>query len=211
MSKPLRILIAEDDNFIRTLLEAQCSSMGMQVTAVEDGAQAVTEALSYQYDVILTDIQMPQCDGLTAMHMLRKLGYDRPVIAMSADPIDDGGFDIVLQKPVDMAILAKLLQQAIPQQTVALEIDTQLISLFYQNLRELSAEFDHALQQSKRDLMRQICHKIKGGAASFGETELAASADKLQRLIQSDIAMADIINQCEHFASQLSRFGDKHA
>ncbi|HSG52044.1 MAG TPA: response regulator, partial [Rheinheimera sp.] len=112
MSKPLRILIAEDDNFIRTLLESQCSGMGMQVTTVEDGAQAVTEALSYQYDVILTDIQMPHCDGLTAMHMLRKLGYDRPIIAMSADPIDDDGFDIVLQKPVDMAILAKLLQQA---------------------------------------------------------------------------------------------------
>lgn len=211
MSKALRILIAEDDNFIRTLLEAQCSSMGMQVTAVEDGAQAVTEALSYQYDVILTDIQMPNCDGLTAMQMLRRLGYDRPIIAMSADPIDDDGFHIVLQKPIDMAILAKLLQQTVPQHSIALEIDPQLIALFYQNLRELSAEFNHALQQSERDLMRQVCHKIKGGAASFGETELAASADKLQRLIQSDTTMANIIDQCERFASQLSRFGDKHA
>lgn len=209
MSKPLRILIAEDDNFIRTLLAAQCSSMGMHVTTVEDGAEAVTEALSYQYDVILTDIQMPHCDGLTAMHMLRKLGYDRPIIAMSADAIDDSGFDIVLQKPIDQSILAKLLQQTVPQQSVTLNIDAQLSSLFYQNLRELSAEFDHALQQSERELMRQICHKIKGGAASFGETELASASDQLQRLILSDTPMADIIEHCEQFASLLRRLGDE--
>ncbi len=81
MSQPKHILIAEDDNFMRTLLEAQCRNLGMQTHAVADGAQAVTEALSYQYAINLTDIQMPVCDGLAAMQILRRLGYDRPIFA----------------------------------------------------------------------------------------------------------------------------------
>ena len=45
MSQTKQILIAEDDNFMRTLLEAQCRNLGMQTHAVPDGAEAVTEAL----------------------------------------------------------------------------------------------------------------------------------------------------------------------
>jgi len=211
MSQQKHILIAEDDNFMRTLLEAQCSNLGMLTHAVADGAQAVTEALSYQYDIILTDIQMPVCDGLTAMKMLRQLGYDRPIFAMSADDIDATGFDEVLPKPVDIQHLASLLQQTPQHQPVALVLDENLTALFYKNLQQLSLEFSQALSAGQRDTMRQICHKIKGGAASFGETTLAELADKLQYQLLSDTPLEPLQQSCNYFADFLQQFGGVNA
>jgi CheY-like chemotaxis protein len=207
MHKPMHILIAEDDNFMRTLLVAQCSNLGMVTHAVSDGAQAVTEALSYQYDIVLTDIQMPVCDGLAAMQMLRRLGYERPIFAMSADDIADAGFDQVLPKPVDIALLATLLQQTPPQQSIELVLDEELIALFYHNLQQLSVEFRQALTTGEREIMRQICHKIKGGAASFGELALAHQADTLQQQLLSDTPLTQLKQQCQEFADYLQQFG----
>ncbi|HEY9040914.1 MAG TPA: response regulator [Rheinheimera sp.] len=211
MSQTKQILIAEDDNFMRTLLEAQCRNLGMQTHAVPDGAEAVTEALSYQYDILLMDIQMPVCDGLTAMHMLRRLGYDRPIFAMSADDIEDNGFNQVLPKPVDIQLLASLLQQTPQHKSVDLVLDSELTKLFYQNLQQLSIEFNQALSTGQRETLRRICHKIKGGAASFGETTLAELAAKLQQQLLSDIPMDALKHSCQYFAEFIQQFGDRNA
>uniref|UniRef100_UPI002FDA9B02 response regulator n=1 Tax=Arsukibacterium sp. TaxID=1977258 RepID=UPI002FDA9B02 len=93
MSVNLHILIAEDDEFLSALLQAQCGSLGFSSTAVANGELAVSAALSYQYDVLLMDIQMPVCDGIAAMTLLRQLGYERPIIAMSSDDVQAEGFD----------------------------------------------------------------------------------------------------------------------
>lgn len=211
MSQQKHILIAEDDIFMRTLLEAQCRNLGMQTHAVADGAQAVTEALSYQYDIVLTDIQMPICDGQTAMQMLRRLGYDRPIFAMSADDITEDGFDQVLTKPVDIALLASLLLHTPAQQSVPLVLDTELIALFYQNLYQLKLAFCQALSAGQRDVMRQICHQIKGGAASFGESQLALLADNLQTQLLSDTPLAQLEQHCQAFAALLQQYGSTDA
>jgi CheY-like chemotaxis protein len=211
MHPPKHILIAEDDSFMRALLVEQCRSLGLQTHAVSDGEQAITEALSYQYDVILTDIQMPVCDGLEAMKLLRRLGYDRLIIAMSADDIEAQGFDQVLPKPIDVQQLASLLLQNPGHQPLPLQVDKDLSALFYHNLHQLSIEFAVAWQAAERDNMRKICHKIKGGAASFGETELAKLADTLQRQLMSDTPLPELTQSCRDFAELLQQYGDADA
>lgn len=206
-----QLLIAEDDSFLRTLLLTQCQSLGMKTHAVANGEQLVSEALSYQYDIILTDIQMPICDGIAATRILRRLGYDRPIIAMSADEVNETGFDQILAKPIDMTQLAQLLQQTPAQDSVALQLDEELIALFYTNLQQLSSEFALALQLAQRDALRQICHKVKGGAASFGEADLAKLADKLQHQLLSDTPLEELQQSCQYFAQLLQQFGGSNA
>ena len=201
------ILIAEDDSFLRTLLEAQCRSLGMHTCSVENGEQAVSETLSYNYDIVLTDIQMPVCDGIQAMQLLRQLGYDRPIFAMSADTIICEGFDQILHKPVDIGRLATLLQRTPQQHSVQLQISTELTALFYQNLRQLSLEFAAALQHTDLQLMRQICHKVKGGAASFGHTGLTRLADSLQQRLQHEQNNVDLLQHCQHFLRFMQQTG----
>ncbi|MDP5141701.1 response regulator [Rheinheimera baltica] len=209
MSSRKHILIAEDDDFMRSLLSSQCAGLGLTVHSVENGEQAITEALSYQYDIVLTDIQMPLCDGTTVMRILRQLGYDRPIIAMSADEIPTEGFDLILSKPFDAAMLAEVIQRTAPQKSVPLLIDDELTNLFYQNLSQLRQTFEDALKHSEREVMRQVCHKIKGGAASFGETTLAELAGSLQMQLFSDVALDELLNNCNRFLDALSQTG-KH-
>ena len=97
MTAQKRILIAEDDSFLLSLLELQCSSLNMQTCCVGNGELLVTEALSYSFDIILTDVQMPLCDGIEAMQILRRLGYNRPIFAMSADGLECEGFDYIFK------------------------------------------------------------------------------------------------------------------
>jgi len=202
------ILIAEDDNFLLSLLELQCSSLNMQTGCVENGEQLITEALSYQYDVILTDIQMPLCDGIQAMQILRQLGYDRPIFAMSADNLDCEGFDCILQKPVDIDQLAGLCEKTPQQHKVQLQINSELTSLFYQNLAQLRQDFTTALEQEDFATMRQICHKIKGGAASFGHMDLSQLADRLQQRLASENPESNLVQESRQFLLILQQSGE---
>ncbi|MGP9801652.1 Hpt domain-containing response regulator [Rheinheimera sp. NSM] len=207
MTNRKRILIAEDDMYLRSLLDVQCQSLGVHTCSVENGEQLVTAALSYQYDIVLTDIQMPVCDGIRAVHLLRRLGYNRPVFAMSADSVAAEGFDQVLQKPVDIAFLATLLQQTPQQHIVPLQVTAELASLFYQNLQQLSQHFAEALQHDDLELMRQICHQVKGSAASFGHAGLTQLADALQQRLVTEASNNDLTEQCRHFLHFIRQTG----
>lgn len=211
MTTNKHILIAEDDDFLRLLLQTQCEELGLSVDTVENGELLITAALSYQYDIIITDIQMPICDGIQAMQLLRQLGYDRPIYAMSADAVTEDGFNKVLTKPINNQQLADALLQASAVQRIPLVIDDALTRLFYENLRQQSVEFNLALAERNQTLMRQICHKVKGGAASFGHSELANTADQLQTQLQQSTLDADLLSVCQHFSLLLHQCGVTNA
>ena len=72
------------------------------------------------YDIILMDLMMPDIDGITAMHTLRKLGYAMPIVAFTANssPEHDEaclaqGFDYVLGKPIKVPELDDVLHKFI--------------------------------------------------------------------------------------------------
>ncbi|WNO60025.1 response regulator [Rheinheimera sp. MMS21-TC3] len=211
MNTNKQILVAEDDDFLRLLLQTQCEELGVKVDTVENGEQLLTAALSYQYDIIITDIQMPICDGIEAMQLLRQLGYNRPIFAMSADPVTAEGFDDTLTKPVDNQHLANILLQTSSQKRIPLVIDDALTKLFYENLQQQETQFQQALAERNANLMRQICHKVKGGAASFGHAELTNAADKLQTLLQHKNLDNQLLLICQQFGQLLQQCGEANA
>lgn len=58
---------------------------GLTVDVAENGELAVKAALAGGYAIVFMDIQMPVMDGYTAVKMLRAKGYDKPIIAMTAN------------------------------------------------------------------------------------------------------------------------------
>lgn len=64
---PGRLLIAEDDESLRTLLVRYFASLGHAVEPCSDGASAVGRLATDQYDVVLTDVLMPGANGLDVM------------------------------------------------------------------------------------------------------------------------------------------------
>ena len=79
-----RLLIADDEDSLRWVLEKGFRGAGYQVTAVKDGTSALAESEAQPFDLILLDIRMPGIDGLTLLKQIRETRADAQVVIMTA-------------------------------------------------------------------------------------------------------------------------------
>lgn len=108
----LKVLIAEDDDFSRFLLEKLGENLQWQMTLVENGQLAVEAFENQNFDMILMDVSMPVLGGLEATALIRKKDAQIPIIAVSAFALTgdgqkciDQGMNDFISKPVDMKAL----------------------------------------------------------------------------------------------------------
>ncbi|WP_208999129.1 PAS domain-containing hybrid sensor histidine kinase/response regulator [Roseibium sediminis] len=92
--RPLKLLVAEDNDINRLLCEALLRKLGHEAVMVADGESAVAAAAQEEFDLILTDLHMPGLDGLEAMRQIRiqeeALGKTPvPFVIVSADVMED--------------------------------------------------------------------------------------------------------------------------
>lgn len=102
-----RVLVADDSATNRMVLREMLAGAGADVTSVEDGVRAVDAAAGRTFDILMLDIAMPQMDGITALHMIRRTGNATPAIAVTANAMDHQvteylaqGFDAHIAKPL---------------------------------------------------------------------------------------------------------------
>jgi PAS domain S-box-containing protein len=109
--KPLRILVAEDNEFNAQLIEQLVIRRGHQVTLATDGRQALALAERQPFDLLLLDIHMPEVDGLQVAQTIRAKertsGGHLPVVALTASSRKEererclaAGVDDFLSKPI---------------------------------------------------------------------------------------------------------------
>ena len=127
------VLVVDDGRENRELLRVVLGDAGLDMVEAENGAIGLERAAEHDPDLVLMDIQMPVMDGVTATRTLRQRGFDKPVIALTANAmkgfereLEDGGFTAYETKPIDidrlLARLAGLLggtRQAAPPVAVA--------------------------------------------------------------------------------------------
>jgi CheY-like chemotaxis protein len=115
----LRRALVVDDQFInRTILERQLTACGISVTLCRTGADVIAElARDNDYDVLITDHEMPEMNGLQLADNLREIGYDLPIVLFSSNPAAarDGSHNAhlsaVLQKPLLRSELYRRLRE----------------------------------------------------------------------------------------------------
>lgn len=107
-----RILIVDDSEENKILLRVYLAKAGMEVQSAVNGAMGVEKAMQEDFDLILMDIQMPIMDGYTATENLRASGYDKPIIALTANAMKEdrqrsieSGCNDYLTKPIDSSRL----------------------------------------------------------------------------------------------------------
>jgi|SRR6185437_16520056 len=112
----MRVLVAEDDPGLRSVLERGLRRHGYVVDAVPDGDRALLYLRSYEYEVAVLDWRMPGPSGLDVVREVRRRGSKVPVLMLTArdttaDRVEglDGGADDYLVKPFEFAeLLARI-------------------------------------------------------------------------------------------------------
>jgi two-component system CheB/CheR fusion protein len=113
-------LIVDDSEDTIAMLQELLKLSGANVMTANNGAEALRIAREKKFDVILSDISMPEMDGFEFLNRLRKIDgrQDVPVVAITgfgrSDDIERAraaGFYSHLTKPVNLQALANLLQQ----------------------------------------------------------------------------------------------------
>ncbi len=133
-SRPLRILVAEDNPVNQKVVVALLGQSGHSVTIACDGRQVLKRMGHDSFDILLMDVQMPEIDGLAATRAIRDLergtGGHIPIVAMTAHAMKgdsercvEAGMDDYVSKPVSRKALndaiARALVRSVPLTTVA--------------------------------------------------------------------------------------------
>jgi PAS domain S-box-containing protein len=119
-SRPMRVLLAEDNPVNQRLALRMLEKLGHSVNIAKNGKEAVKKARSGAYDVIVMDVQMPEMDGLEATAAIRaaetRTGMHVPIVAMTAHAMKGdrercfaAGMDGYLSKPIRMEDLDQVL------------------------------------------------------------------------------------------------------
>lgn len=118
--RAVRVLLVEDDSSTRTLLATILSSFGADVADAASAVDAEAALLSFDPQVLVTDIEMPGNDGIVLLQTLRSRHSTLPAIAVSGHA-DDGsrarvaaaGFNGFIAKPLDPMLLADEIMRAL--------------------------------------------------------------------------------------------------
>ncbi|MEO6006076.1 MAG: response regulator [Opitutus sp.] len=126
---PLKILVADDDSYIREALRIKLTHLGHAVCSAVNGSEALQVLASSGFDVAVVDILMPEKDGFEVMGELRRRWPNVQIVAISgggrigAGSLLDSalglGAHAVLAKPFSFSELAEVIRSlAGPEQSL---------------------------------------------------------------------------------------------
>ncbi len=128
-----KILIADDEKDISELIKRYAMREGYEVTAVEDGQQAIELCEKEDFDIIIMDVMMPDTDGFTASKRIREM-KDIPILMLSARGSEydklfgfESGIDDYVTKPFSPKELMARINVIIKRHRPAQKKDTGVI------------------------------------------------------------------------------------
>ena len=152
-----RVLLADDDESLRRVQEYQLAKAGFIVTTCADGKAALDEFRENLHDLVVTDIRMPELDGLELLERLRAISPETPVIVMTGH----GTVDTAVQAMKDGAF--DFLTKPFP---------TDKLHLTLERARKMAR-----LQRENRELRRAVEH-------TFRFENLVGSSEAMRRLYE---------------------------
>jgi PAS domain S-box-containing protein len=184
--RPLRILIAEDNDFNSQLLVQLLGKRGHSTRVAETGAQTLSLSASEQFDLVLLDLHMPELDGFQVVHALRErergTGKRLPVIAVTARsrPEDRerclaAGMDDFLAKPLVATELWAAIHRASRDQPKPSLLSSQVLLAVCGGDAAILAKVRAALHARLPDDLRALEAAVRTGDG-------AASRDRAHKL-----------------------------
>src|ERR1700691_3659509 len=114
-----KVLLAEDDDAVRGMLQAALERDGFDVVAVASVGQALGRIVAEKFDILLSDLHMPHAgDGFTVVSAMRHMHPEAVTLVLSGYPALDEALsairlqaDEILTKPVQVAVLREAIRR----------------------------------------------------------------------------------------------------
>lgn len=120
-----RVLLVDDEAQVRASLAAFLEACGYEVRVAANGVEALTALGSFPAEVVVTDINMPDMDGIEIVTALREAATNVGVIAMSGGGLFGAGLlldsaaalgaDVAIEKPLDLDALRHAIEAVLSQ------------------------------------------------------------------------------------------------
>ncbi len=163
------VLVAEDNVINQQVAQEYLERVGLRVTIVENGRQAVQEAAMKAFDLVLMDVQMPVVDGLQATREIRRNPslQELPILALTANVLQEdvekclaAGMNGHVAKPIKRDEMIAILLQWLPHEIVTAadakhaEAPKEAATALEPQLRTPPSDFDYpgALDRMENDL-----------------------------------------------------------
>src|SRR5882762_3294390 len=136
MRNPFHILVVDDQHSIRLMLESGLSLYGFNVSCARNGTEALAAASSGKFDAVISDIYMPDGDGLEMVQKLRAVLPSLPIILMTAQgsvelavrAVEEGATDFIA-KPFEVSAVAALLRRYLSAASEAADASSDISTL----------------------------------------------------------------------------------
>jgi CheY-like chemotaxis protein len=198
---PARIMVVDDDPFVRTVLADALSGTGAVIKTFASGDEALAAAQTLQPDLVLLDLRMQGMDGRATAQALRKKHATARMIFLTADGdaaahvgITSLGAAGIITKPFDPTTVVDLIQHLLgsapisvrPAQfdTIAAEFRDSLADTM-KSIKSAWAEVRaHGWQKSSAESILDKAHMLAGTAGLFHMHTVGSAADRVEGMLQ---------------------------
>jgi signal transduction histidine kinase len=199
MSASTKVLVVDDDKFVRVTLREIFQEIGFSVFEAVNGREGLKVFANEQPDIVFTDLRMPEMDGLTLIGRLRETNPETPVVAISGagalgeaiEAIRQGAWDYVtkpIQRVEELEIIVRRvlerarlvaenneysehLEELVQKRTVELAATNRRLFTAKQALESLLSEREE-MERMKDEMISAVSHEMRTPlTAMLGFTE----------------------------------------
>ncbi|MDR3621884.1 MAG: ATP-binding protein [Paludisphaera borealis] len=219
-----RVLLVEDSPDNQRVLLYHLNRMGVEVETAGDGRTGVDRALGGGFDLVLMDMQLPVLDGYGAAGELRRAGFEKPIIALTAHAMSEdrgrclrSGCTEYLTKPVDVRRLYETLAQQLsirasdsPPVVSRYAADSGLAALvrkFVASLPGKVARFREAVAANDLAEIESQAHQLRGVGTMYGFPAVTETCALVEAAVREGRDLDLIAELVEEFADLCERIG----
>jgi two-component system OmpR family response regulator len=184
----LRVLVVDDDDAIRELLEELLTRDGFDVTALADPTQVEAAARAQRFHLALLDLMMPRQDGIETLRRLRLADRDVAVIIVTGYPSLDTAVDAMkleamdyLRKPFSVEELRAVIERTLRKKGLTRAPEEQLLRAVGDAVRRLRHERGLTL--------KQLAERAGLSISQISQVERAESSPSVSSLYRLAVAL----------------------
>lgn len=233
-----RILVAEDNAFNRTIIRQWLTMAGIHVQLAGTGGEACAAIADFDPDLVFMDVRMPGMDGIEAAQQLRRSGFSKPIVGLSAaaskadqNACLSAGMSDFLAKPIDVdelwgcltrwlepcGIAASAAMPATGSSGSAVEARflgnavtlRRAHEAFVACHRDDALKLKSMLADEDCTGMTNLVHALKGSAATLGLNALTELALALERKIQANSGPQELQQLIDWIDDQLALLSER--